>query len=836
MHVPGKKNATVKHDELPHVVLNFVDRPRLDLAPALLSGERRVAAVWAAAGCGKTSLLRWWAQSLLDAGRDVYWLAGERTMDAPRLIAWLSARADDAFVFLDDIHISPAHGAIHAAIEAAAENVRIIVSGRFQPIGSLTFLEVTGAHLELRTADLAFTTDEIARFAHLWAVDLGPEAAKSLEARTGGWATGVALAMSWLQEADNPDEAIGRFSGDHRAVADYLVVEILDGLSPADREVLTFAAVREMVPLALAATLTGRSDAGSVLHDLSRKNALITEEPAGYRYHPVLLSFLKADARRQDIAGAVRRAGTAARWYAARDEAVTALELALDPGSEVELAEMLDRFGLQIVLSGRTDLALRALLRTDSETLASLVLRLLLEAPYFNDVERARHLMARAYGLVALGAIDMKWILVMASLKALTVEAEPDVATVAGALHSPAALRVREDNLALDLLASTAEAWCLHRLDRTTEAQKLLEDVALSGLRAGYSWVFMIATDLAATIAASICDWDRASTLDEQLVEKMPEVTLSPATREDASVLLASGARDYLVCDPAASEKLAALIAADPAGTKFALDVPARMINLLIRLDSERNPREALQEAHRLFLQHGRSFPRLAAGAAVRLVSLDLELHGPERAHESLSLLERILGSDSIEVALGRFALDVPARAGTLAEVRMLHALHAPARSWHSGAPITAWLLLAASAARTGRVSETHLRLNTALRLAERYRVWRPFLARHGEGVAMLKEQYGRFGYLDAVASTIIDAAQAELPPPCADIGSIQVLTRREHEILLELPIFQSVADIAASHMVSVNTVKSHVRNIYIKFGVTDRRGAVLVAQHHGLL
>ena len=832
----SKKNTAAERGELPAVVLNFVDRPRLNLAPALLSGERRVVAVWAAAGCGKTSLLRRWAQSLLDAGGDVYWLSGERTTDAPHLIAWLSARADDAFVFLDDIHVSPAHGAIHSAIEAAAEHVRVIVSGRFQPIGSLAFLEATGVHLELRTADLAFTTDEIARFAHLWAVDLGTDAAKSLEARTGGWATAVALAMSWLHEEVNPDEAIGRFSGDHRAVADYLVAEILEGLDPADREVLTSASVRELVPLELAATLTGRNDAGSVLHDLSRRNALITEEPTGYRYHPVLLSFLKADARRQDIAGAIRRAGIAARWYAARDDAVTALELALEPGSEVELAEMLDRFGLQIVLSGRTDLAWRALLRTDSETLASLVLRVLLEAPYFSDVQRARHLMARAYRLVALGAIDMKWILVMASLKALAVEVEADVAQVAGTLHSTAALRVREDSLALDLLASMAEAWCLHRVDRNTEAQELLEDAALSGLRAGYSWVFMIATDLAATIAASVCDWDRASSLDDRLVEKMPQATLSPATREDASVLLAAAARDYLICDPAASEKLAALIAADPVGSRFALDVPAGMMNVLIRLDSDTNPRAAVQDAHRLFLQHGRSFPRLAAGVAVRLVSLDLDLDGPVRARESLTLLESILGNDSIEVTLARFALDMPTQAGSPAEAGVLHALHVPARSWHSGAPIAAWLLLAASAARTGRVSETHLRLSTALRLAERYRVWRPFLARHGEGAAMLKEQSGRFGYLDAVASNIIKAARAELPTSPADRGPIQNLTPREYEILLELPVHQSNADMAANHMVSVNTIKTHLRSIYLKLGVTDRRGAVLFAQHHGLL
>jgi LuxR family maltose regulon positive regulatory protein len=35
---------------------------------------------------------------------------------------------------------------------------------------------------------------------------------------------------------------------------------------------------------------------------------------------------------------------------------------------------------------------------------------------------------------------------------------------------------------------------------------------------------------------------------------------------------------------------------------------------------------------------------------------------------------------------------------------------------------------------------------------------------------------------------------------------------------------------------VSVNTVKSHIRSIYSKLGVSSRRRAVLAAHKHGLL
>ena len=50
------------------------------------------------------------------------------------------------------------------------------------------------------------------------------------------------------------------------------------------------------------------------------------------------------------------------------------------------------------------------------------------------------------------------------------------------------------------------------------------------------------------------------------------------------------------------------------------------------------------------------------------------------------------------------------------------------------------------------------------------------------------------------------------------------------------LPSLLPLVDIAADLTVSVNTVKSHVRAIYAKLGVSSRRAAVLAAHENGLL
>lgn len=57
-----------------------------------------------------------------------------------------------------------------------------------------------------------------------------------------------------------------------------------------------------------------------------------------------------------------------------------------------------------------------------------------------------------------------------------------------------------------------------------------------------------------------------------------------------------------------------------------------------------------------------------------------------------------------------------------------------------------------------------------------------------------------------------------------------------ETQLLRELPSMRTVEEIAESLYVSGNTVKTHLRSIYRKLGVTSRREAVISAPGIGLL
>jgi len=60
-------------------------------------------------------------------------------------------------------------------------------------------------------------------------------------------------------------------------------------------------------------------------------------------------------------------------------------------------------------------------------------------------------------------------------------------------------------------------------------------------------------------------------------------------------------------------------------------------------------------------------------------------------------------------------------------------------------------------------------------------------------------------------------------------------LTEREREILTQIGIGKSNADIAATFGVSLKTVSNHVSNIYSKLQVADRSQAIIRAREAGL-
>ena len=70
---------------------------------------------------------------------------------------------------------------------------------------------------------------------------------------------------------------------------------------------------------------------------------------------------------------------------------------------------------------------------------------------------------------------------------------------------------------------------------------------------------------------------------------------------------------------------------------------------------------------------------------------------------------------------------------------------------------------------------------------------------------------------------------------PTGTATAVETLTRRERVVLAELAEDVTLEEIATQLFVTRNTVKSQVRSVYRKIGVSTRAEAVAWAEAHGI-
>jgi LuxR family maltose regulon positive regulatory protein len=113
--------------------------------------------------------------------------------------------------------------------------------------------------------------------------------------------------------------------------------------------------------------------------------------------------------------------------------------------------------------------------------------------------------------------------------------------------------------------------------------------------------------------------------------------------------------------------------------------------------------------------------------------------------------------------------------------------------------------------------------LERALGLAEPQDYVRMFVD-EGRPMAVLLEECAKHGIMLSYVQRLLPAfghAEAQLE------SAIEPLSERELEVLRLLRTDLDGADIARELVVSLNTMRTHTKNIYTKLGVNSRRAAV---------
>ncbi|MFI5834665.1 LuxR C-terminal-related transcriptional regulator [Micromonospora sp. NPDC051300] len=263
------------------------------------------------------------------------------------LAAALAAREHQVLLVLDDLHrvTDPAALAgLEFLLRHADGRLRLVAGARREPPLALHRWRLAGELTVLGPDDLAFTADEVADLLVAHGVPVPADAVPRLVERTAGWPAGLRFAALALAAGTDPARAVEQVSGDQPDVAAYLRDEVLAPLDPAARDVLRRGAVAPAVCADLATALTGRADAGRLLADVAREGGFVQQDggsPPWYRPHPLLADLLRAEVGRLP-AGELRDLHRrAAAWFAGHDRPAEALRHALTAGEWDDAAELL---------------------------------------------------------------------------------------------------------------------------------------------------------------------------------------------------------------------------------------------------------------------------------------------------------------------------------------------------------------------------------------------------------------------------------------------------------------------------------------------------------------
>lgn len=299
-----------------------------------LSSRHPLTLVSAPAGYGKSALVAEWLES---TRQTVTWLALDESDNEPlRFFLYFTAalqKVDETIgmelmTLLEANQLPPRETLIALLTEdlLATETSLVCVLDDFQSIEdpfildilqelivhpqSLQFVIVTRedpslplgrlrAHAqltEIRAMDLRFSREETERFfLDVMRIPLSASDVSLLEERAEGWVVGLQLAGLSMQGRKDPSAVIASISGNHRHILSYLTEEVLKQQSPSVQEFLLQTSILAKFNADLCNAVTQRSDADVLLEQLLASNLFLIpldDEGHWYRYHHLFADLL----------------------------------------------------------------------------------------------------------------------------------------------------------------------------------------------------------------------------------------------------------------------------------------------------------------------------------------------------------------------------------------------------------------------------------------------------------------------------------------------------------------------------------------------------------------
>ncbi|WP_410609477.1 LuxR C-terminal-related transcriptional regulator [Amycolatopsis sp. lyj-109] len=852
-----------------------------------LSGPARVTMVSAPPGSGKTVLLRSWISQAglaecaawVAAGRDEreppgFWLAVldalRRTSPGAALVRALTAApdldgwaiterlltdlvplAERVWLVVDDVHeLGPdSLRQLELLIMRAPRSLRFVLAARHDVRLGLHRLRLEGDLAELRAGDLRFGRTETAELLATAGVELPEPAVAVLHERTEGWAAGLRLAA--LAAAGHPDPArfAAEFSGTERTVAEYLMAEVLDRQPDPVRWLLLRTSILERVNGELADLLAGGEGGERVLQDLERANVFVVALDAArteFRYHQMFAGLLQLELRRAAPGEVPELHRAAAGWLAGHGYPAEAVRHAQAARDWSLAARLLAEHWSGFYLDGRAGVVHQLLagfpagLLTMDAGLAAVAAGDELARGSLDAAERLLRLAERGVETVPdpqRGRLELLSGVVglLAARQRGNPPAEAEAAQRLQAMAEASGAAqpyLGEDLRALALISlGYAQGWTGHH----DQAEYLAEGIALAR-RIGRPYLEFTGLAHQAAIEASQ-SLARAAEFSRQAIELADRHGWSDESAAGTACMILGAVLAWQGRPGEAEpwvQRAEHIVSAeaDPAaglGVRY-----ARGFVELVR-GRDGDALIALRDAERL--AGLLAAPHLLAPRARTLLLLALvRLGEPQRAEETLAdLEEREREHGEVRIATAELRLAQADPHG--ATVALAPVLDGSARVHPARAFLTlACTLEAAARDALGDPEAAGRALERALDLAEPDTALSAFVL---HPVPALLERHARRGTTHAALISEIRGLRTghePAPRPGGSPAPLEPLSDSELRVLRYLPTNLTAPEIASELHVSVNTVKTHLRNLYAKLATHRRAETVARARDLGLL
>jgi LuxR family maltose regulon positive regulatory protein len=286
----------------------------------------------------------------------------------------------ESYIVLDDYHLlhnEEIHEALRFFLKHMPDNLTLVVTSRSNPPLGTANLRVRDLMIEIDNDLLAFDVDETSRFfSQRIAGGIDELTAGNIRDYVEGWPSALQLiALQAQHQKRTVDQSIAlanQFSQPH--LWDYLVEEVFDLIDQDTRHFLMQCSVLESFNDTLVSEMTHRADALSMIESLERYGLFIYRlegEQNWYRFHHLFTEFLAHERKARIPEEEDRLHSAAANAWLTLDNPYQALHHAQQANNDELTASLLIEFGEQMFNRGELRAMEKAINTLDDDHLYS---------------------------------------------------------------------------------------------------------------------------------------------------------------------------------------------------------------------------------------------------------------------------------------------------------------------------------------------------------------------------------------------------------------------------------------------------------------------------------